>query len=533
MSSSNRGKRGSRDSSRRKKSSKKTSLERFAEQKDQDSDEALRVDFFFLLMGMITTLITLLLVASVFSTPPKTNKALIAAKSGNPTKEVNATDDEEFDELLESSDAVQLSNILKGLNDWSTSEDGAEQGVKTNQRRVAVANHLLTKKLNKEQRTLAITSKLNALTTVYGFGLLMEDSVANVAESLRDTSNMYLKSTDLEIQKLAKLSLFKVNAFEMTKEGNEPSASLLVNDICKLLKSFPEDDTVLSTADMIVEYYRQKVDRVVALKVTKGLEARKGEFADSPKVVQLIKDFEDEAILNEAGFKQLFENRWVNGQRGQLELLKKSMQLAAEPDPGTMLVKSIDMVAHWFEQDDQYENAVTIYDEILKSVDTYQNPEVAALAKEIAQDGIDRSKIVGEKIDLSGFRLNGEPQPADALEGKVVLVVFWSAFEPQSSQMLQWFSLKGALWKERGIRILGVNIDRDWDLNLIQKVTKSTANVYFLFGDPKDNYSNNILKQCPSTVVPRLLLVQKDGHIADINVPFGEIETELDFLVVD
>ena len=167
MSSSHRGKNGKggrrgKSGKRRKKSSKKTSLERFAEQKNQaSSDEALGVDFFFLMMGMVTTLMTFLLVGSLFTTAPNTNRALIAAKTGNPVKEVNATDDDEFDELLESSDAVQLSNILKGLNGWK-SDKGNTESVKSNQRRIEVANTMLTKKLNPEQRTLAITSKLKA-----------------------------------------------------------------------------------------------------------------------------------------------------------------------------------------------------------------------------------------------------------------------------------------------------------------------------------------------------------------------------------
>ena len=536
MSSSHRGKNGKggrrgKSGKRRKKSSKKTSLERFAEQKNQaSSDEALGVDFFFLMMGMVTTLMTFLLVGSLFTTAPNTNRALIAAKTGNPVKEVNATDDDEFDELLESSDAVQLSNILKGLNGWK-SDKGNTESVKSNQRRIEVANTMLTKKLNPEQRTLAITSKLKALTTVYGFGLLLKEQVPNVAESLRDTSNLYLESPEYEIQKLARLSLFKVNAFEMTKEGNEPVVDLLVNDMCKLLKSFPEDETVLATADMIVEYYRQNVDRVLASKVTDALAERKGEFADAPKVVQMIKDFSDEALLAEAKYTQLFDNRWVNGERGQLELMKKSMQLAAEPTSGTLLVKTIDAVGHWFEQDDQYEKSAAIYEEILKSVDTYQSPEVAALARKTAQDGIQRAKIVGEEIDLSGFLLNGEGKSAENLKGKVVLVVFWSAYEPKSQEMVVKFSQKGASWKERGIRILAVNIDRTWEISAIHKTTKAASKVSFVFGNPQDNYSNNILKQCPSNVVPRLMLVQKDGHVADINVPADEIETQLDFLV--
>ena len=194
-------------------------------------------------------------------------------------------------------------------------------------------------------------------------------------------------------------------------------------------------------------------------------------------------------------------------------------------------VKTIDAVGHWFEQDDQYEKSAAIYEEILKSVDTYQSPEVAALARKTAQDGIQRAKIVGEEIDLSGFLLNGEGKSAENLKGKVVLVVFWSAYEPKSQEMVVKFSQKGASWKERGIRILAVNIDRTWEISAIHKTTKAASKVSFVFGNPQDNYSNNILKQCPSNVVPRLMLVQKDGHVADINVPADEIETQLDFLV--
>ena len=91
-------------------------------------------------------------------------------------------------------------------------------------------------------------------------------------------------------------------------------------------------------------------------------------------------------------------------------------------------------------------------------------------------------------------------------------------------------AVSGKVWKERGIRILAVNIDRSWKLDLITEITQPIENVIFLYGNPNDNYSNNILSQCPSDMVPRLMLVGRDGHVADINVPFDEVETQLDFL---
>ena len=519
-------------SSKRGKRRKKSSLERYAAKKDQSkNDDALSIDFTFLLLGMVTTLMGILLISSLFTTPPKTKRALEAAKLGNATEEVRATDDEEFDYVLESSDVTQLTNILKGLNAGSGSPYlSPEEKVKSHQRRVECANHLLGKKLNPEQLRLAITSKLNALTTVYGFGLVMPEGVPNVAQSLRDTSGTYIDSPDEDVQKLAKLCLVKVNSFEMTKDGNDMKVGLLVDEMCQLLKDYPNDELVVATVNTIVQYYRKKFDRVVGIEITRGIQARESEFVDSPEVGKMLKDFDDEEILSNAKYLQLFENRWVDGKRGQRELLKKSLQLVAEPNPGQLLINTVDMVAHWFEQDDQYKVAVAIYEEILSSADTYRNPEVAAVAKKKAQDGIARSKIVGQPIDLSGVFLSGETHPIQELQGRVALVVFWSMFERESVEVLSKLSVSGKTWKERGIRIVAVNIDQNWQLDLISDVIKPIENVIFLFGDANDNYSNNILKQCPSDTVPRLMLVQRDGQVADINVPSDEIDTQLDFL---
>ena len=382
---------------------------------------------------------------------------------------------------------------------------------------------------------LAITSKLNALTTVYGYGLVIREGVPNVAQSLRDTSGTYLDSPDEEVQKLAKLCLVKVNSFEMTKDENDMQVNLLVDEMCQLFKDYPNDEFVVANVNTIIQYYRKKFDRAVGLEITKGIQARESEFVDSPKVAKMLKDFDDEEMLSNARFNQLFENRWVDGARGQRELLKKTLQLIAEPNAGSFLIKEIDGVAHWFEQDDQYEVAMRIYEEILSSADAYQDPEVAAIAKRKAQNGIARSKIVGQEIDLSGVVLNGEPHPIEEIKGRVSLVVFWSMFEPKSIEILNRLSVSGKKWKERGIRIVAVNIDRDWQveqrkLDMISEITSPIGNVIFLFGNANENYSNNILKQCPSDVVPRLMLVQRDRIVADINVPFDEIETQLDFL---
>jgi len=138
--------------------------------------------------------------------------------------------------------------------------------------------------------------------------------------------------------------------------------------------------------------------------------------------------------------------------------------------------------------------------------------------------------MVGEKIDLSGLNINGEEVSAAEFENKIVMVVFWSVYKKQSSQFLLKMSIAGRRWEERGIRILAVNKDQEVDASLIHDAMKPISNVTFVFGDAKNNYANNIFEQCPSDKTPRVMLVQRDGHVVDINVPLGEAVTQVDLL---
>lgn len=151
---------------------------------------------------------------------------------------------------------------------------GARARVKWHQRRVELANELLTRKLDDSQRKLAITTKLNALVTLYGLGLVLKDGVPNVVKPLGEACNEYLNSQDVGIQKLAKLSLLKLNAFEMIDNELEMDAGRLVEEMSDLLDDFPDNALVKANIDTIIEYYRRSVDEDVATKIAEGLKKR-------------------------------------------------------------------------------------------------------------------------------------------------------------------------------------------------------------------------------------------------------------------
>jgi len=487
--------------------------------------ESNEIDFVFLLMGMVTTLLVSLLVYSNTHASPATERALTAASTGDATEEVNAIESEtEFRELVDGGNKAQLLNVLTGLNQSAK----AEVTVRENQRRVDVANQLLAMSLDKSEKSLTVVAKLEALSAIYEISLLNDIDIPNIVETLRDTTIQFVDESDESISRVARICLFKVNSLELTKKADQNIAKI-TDEMCSLLGAYPDDDEVISTVRQVVAYYRIYVDRAVCQKITSKLNERKAEFA-SPKSLRLIHEFADEAMLLEARYAQLFDNRKLDGARGQRELLKKSIELAREPEAGNFVIGEIDAVAHWFEQAKLYESESKIYEEFKNSVDNYRDPDVAAVARKKAEDGLKRMDLLGKEIDLSGFQFDGSKIYGSSFEGRFVVVLFWSIDNKESVEFLESLNEQIVEWNESGVSILAVNVDQKKN-NQFKKMFAQMTNIDFVFGDANRNFANGILDQCPSEIVPRVMLVNRNGTVENINVALKEVVNEVDFLM--
>lgn len=522
--------RSSSSRSRKRSSKKKTNdLTEFADReyaaKKLETDG---IDITFLILGMVTSLMIGLLAYSQLKASPATARVLAAADAGESTNEIREIEEKEFEEVVQSGTSIQLQSLLNDLNQW-TAEGGTPEVVKKNQRRVDLANKMLTMDLDSQQRTLAITSKLSALETIYGLAFVDESAeVPNVIADLTSCANEYKEDSNESVSLKAKLSLLKINSFENAAKEN-PDFDQLLDEMCSVMKEYPNDDSTLATVDRLLEYYRAKLGRETAQKIKNRMLARKSEFSSAPKVLALFQDFADEAKLAEVKYAELYENRWVNSTRGQQELLKCSLELAQDQRSGKLVIAEVDRVAHWFEQDGLYEGAKAIYTAIINSADTYDSAEIAAEAKRKAMHGLSRISLVGKTLDFTSVRYDGSPLGPERFENRVVVVLFWSAYNKSSANILESLIQQSNKWKDRGTRILAVNVDRKV-LENNKRFLGTLKTVDFVFGDPKKNFFNNILEQSPSSEVPRIMLIKKDGTVFDANVPFSELSTEVSFL---
>jgi hypothetical protein len=57
--------------------------------------------------------------------------------------------------------------------------------------------------------------------------------------------------------------------------------------------------------------------------------------------------------------------------------------------------------------------------------------------------------------------------------------------------------------------------------------------VIFGNGDIQKQGANRVWEQCPTDVLPRAMLINRDGVVVDIDVPIAQIQTQANFLISD
>jgi hypothetical protein len=484
----------------------------------KDIDNA-GVDFFPFLLGMVTSLAVILLIWNQWMPLRATENQAARPPIQKPAKESDRFD---LDAHMASGDPLELANLIFELEQSLEGKMPAEQ-VELNRQCIQVADRMLTMALTSQQQALAKNTKLSALARIYGLNYVYKNDIPNIESELRETAIAYLLDSNPLLVRDAGLALLKVNVFELAKLPSTTSPKPIADEIVGLLKQHPEDEYVMSTIRLVLDSCLIENERN-GLSLIKSLNEQKNEFA-SDRIKAIFQDCSDKALLIESRYQKRFDDRWVNGAFGQEELLKLSSELVKNPDSGPLLIAKVDEVAHWFEQENRHENAIQIYDAMLNASENGMHAVANDFAKKTAEAGMRRNKLVNTKIDLSGFAPDGSMILPEEFNNRVVVVIYWSNHDANSIAGLQQFHEETKSWRSKSIAVVAVCVDDNSVNDVIRLATKLTP-FRFMVGDPAGNGTNHVLEQCPSTRVPRAMLIGKDGIVVDVNVPLGELKTD-------
>jgi hypothetical protein len=512
-------------SSRKHKKKRKPGLGNFEKARTFD-DAGVHLPSF--IAGMVISVLAILLIWNYFTTPDSATKALAAADAGQLSTSTELMQEDKFESILESADVDQLCTILVELA-LKNKKDRLPVEIESDSRRlVDVANKLISFSLTEKQRVLAIKSKIDALSVIYGLDFQYKLSGPNVSEELRSVSETYSKDANQEIARSARVALLKHNAFERLKRPTRPNLELLADQIIELLTVYPDDEMTLTTLSLIIRYYVSDNLEDATFLIQEIQSAVPG--IESTKLSAIMRDVSDHAKIRSLGYDVDFDNRWLNGVIGEKELIKQSIDLLGDSHYGPVILQTVDRVTQWFEQEGKYDQAVEVYRQMLESSESNESPEVARLALKTAVCGLTRAKLVNQKMNFSGVSHDGSPLDPTVFERRVVIVLFWSPKNKDSMDGLDRAYKQLISYRSQGLRILAVC--KEQTLSKQSKTYIATMpSVVFVVGDPDKNGENLIWSQCPSTSLPRAMLVDRTGVVADINVPIPDLETDAGFLL--
>ncbi len=487
-------------------------------------------NFVALVAGMSATLLIMLIIWNVCTAPANSGRTSAATEAEHEdgvdsSERINPKD---FEQVLKHGSVEALEKLLFDLNAWNGDAPLTVQ-VDENLKRARVASQMLSMPLTDTQRSMAIESQITALSIVYGLDLLNNMRIPDVGPNLMAAAESHLADSDLRIARSSRLAFAKVKCYEFFKNFNSDNdPQPIVTLIMDLLHDFPDDEQVLSTVNVIVMSL-PKFNRALGQRILNSICQKSSEFSSAKEQV-FFRELRDEVLLLESNFEALLDDRWVNGEAGQRELLKVALALARDTTGAENLLNKVDSVANWFEQINQLDQARQIYQAFLDSEPVRSTADLRELVHRLGKDGIRRCELIGRKLEISGpLTLGGSLEPAEAAN-RIVVIIFWSENDLSSMKTLKDFHGTARELVAKNVLVLAVCTDAERE-SAHMRFANSLSSYRFIDYTTASHIGPSLLDQYPTGLLPKAVVVDQQGIVIDANSPIDELVSATSYLL--
>ena len=400
-------------------------------------------------------------------------------------------------------------------------------------KRASIAEELLTRELSPKIHELAATEKIRAIMQLYGFDYMTPLKIDGVADRLSAAFQPNLEDSNPEIAKVAWLARLTHTAVEQINQGDTESTEEVAKVFMELVKRFPDDALVNSLIKdhfILISSRSPEFSERLVTELTDRLE--QGGLMNQ-RVEQTLQNAADKVLVLNSRYEDAYSRRWDYGGSGQQELAKATADLLKVPKMGKVLVMRVAKTANWFEQQDSFEAAKGIYDDLVTAVNEERVIEADRnYAKLTAAAGLQRQSMVGQKVEISGEDSNGLAVLPDDYRGRVLGIVYWSARNAASVKALNEIDRQARSLTNKDVSILAICMDQELNRQLPIFVNHSPVLKIFPHIQ-SDGTVNNLLNKIPPSYVPQVVLVDTKGVVRNINVEPGELNNRALLLLLE
>jgi thiol-disulfide isomerase/thioredoxin len=158
-----------------------------------------------------------------------------------------------------------------------------------------------------------------------------------------------------------------------------------------------------------------------------------------------------------------------------------------------------------------------------------------ATVQEIASmlEGVDRRlRLPGNKLELAGTQIDGQPFDWESYRGKVVLVDFWASWCPQCLAETPNIVQAYEDYHDKGFEVVGVCLDSEKAKGVA--AAEEHGMVWAQLFDPDQTpggWTHPMAEKYAITGIPRLILVDKEGKVVNMMAYGRSLRADLERLL--
>lgn len=380
--------------------------------------------------------------------------------------------------------------------------------------RVEIADRILELTSDAELREFATTSRLESLMWLHELNLKNNLASDKIRNSLLESATRNLDNENPKIRRKAHLmlSVFRVtefiadsSTFDSCRERLSTSTEVLAGDlesakaVAKLVK-FVGESKDSEKANML--------QRIIADRLHSSPDA---------EVRQLGASAYDEIIQSKHNFSNLIGDLVLRTANIEPRIERYLTDVETTAGLSSRVYRNVIQLVEALYQQQKTELAQNVLKRIEATIKKISDAEKREAAQKAVAEHLQRRSRLGKPFPITGKDVLGRDiQPAD-YQDKVTAVLFYSTELQPSLTYLSAFEEFKYLFAD-GARFVGVSIDKKPKKD-IESLAVRYPHIVWIAGESAQAYVNEF----PLTHLPYLILVDKHGNLAEINVGLHDL----------